>query len=801
MFKLLFHYLPLGDMAFLQSLKDYDKDDINPDIIKKIRKDFIPHKEFQPHVVAKASSAAEGLCKWVKAIENFESVNTVVRPKKMKLLKAKGLLKETRKFLAEKRALAAELEAKVIGLYEELEKANEEKLRTEREVELCERKLKRAEALISGLESEKRRWTEDAARLQNLYDHLIGDILISCGMIAYLGPFTKSIRDICLANWHEHCLRLKIPCSNSFNLIRILGSETDIRSWNIDGLSTDRFSIENVIMMYNSCRPCLFVDPQRQANKWIRSVESVNRLHIVKFSQFDYFDTLKKCIQFGHPILIEDIHEKLEIVLEPILRYNVFFDDEELGTLNLNEDEATAVTVSENFRLYLTCNLQYPHFLPDVSNKVNIINFFMDQPGLEEKLLNVVVAKERPDLREERDKLLVEKVKDKELLNKYENDILIAIAECEGDILENESAIKKLDDSKQFCAEIFAKQKIYAETEKEIDNFRDNYESVARHAAIIYSCLIELLNVNTMYQFSLDWFINLYIFSIENANRSKDITRRINFLISTVTKMFYNSVCRSIFEKDKFLFSWILTTKILLAEKRITVEQLRFFVSSKTQNESNAKWKRPHNSDWISESLWIDLLRLSNLSNFEYLIESIATNLADWESFSKLQSDENLFAKLPSSWKCNLSNFEKLILIKIIHSETVITPIREFISMEMGSNFVNPPHFDIGQSFEQSNILTPLIFLLSPGVDPIETLLLFARRLGMIESFQMVSLGQDQEISAEKFVKEAQAQGSWICLQNCHLSTFWLFTLETICSTMNIYNTTCKKANYFLNLI
>lgn len=43
----------LGDMAFLQSLKEYDKDDISPEIMAKIRKDFIPNKDFTPSVVAK----------------------------------------------------------------------------------------------------------------------------------------------------------------------------------------------------------------------------------------------------------------------------------------------------------------------------------------------------------------------------------------------------------------------------------------------------------------------------------------------------------------------------------------------------------------------------------------------------------------------------------------------------------------------------------------------------------------------------------------------------------------------------
>lgn len=777
----------LGDMAFLQSLKDYDKDDINPDIIRKIRKDYIPHKDFQPHIVAKASSAAEGLCKWVKAIENFESVNTIVRPKKMKLLKAKELLKETRKFLAEKRALAAELEAKVIGLYKELEKANEEKQRTEKEVEICEKKLKQAEALIGSLESEKIRWTEDASRLQKLYDNLLGDILICSGTIAYLGPFTKSIRDARIKHWHKACVQANIPCSDAFDLVGILGSETDIRNWNIDGLSTDRFSIQNAIIMFNSCRQCLFIDPQRQANKWMRTMESVNQLHVIKFTQSSYFDTLKKCMEFGHPVLIEDIHEKLDILMDPVLRYNVF-TNKELKVLYLNEEEM--VTISENFRLYLTCNLQNPHFLPDVCSKVNIINFFMDQPGLEEKLLNVVVAKERPDIREQRDKLIVEKAKDEELLNKCENDILTAIAESKGDILENQTAIKKMDDSKRVCMVILQKQPKYAETERGIESFRNEYKTVAQYAAIIYGCLIDLVNVNTMYQFSLEWFINLYNYSIENSNRSQIHSRRIHFLTKTITKHFYNSVCRSIFEKDKFLFSWILTTKILLAENRMNVDQLKFFISGKIHCEEPIEPMESACPDWVQESVWRQLIRLKHVTGFENFQASFMNNINEWKKF--YGSDMDLLRKVPIYWRSDINNLEKLILIKIFHSESIIVAIKEFVSEEMDATFINPPQFDIGQSFEESTILTPLIFLLSPGVDPIESLILFAKRLGMVESLQIVSLGNDQHELAEKMVKEAQMQGSWICLQNCHLSTLWLLRLETIWSTMNIYNTTCK---------
>ena len=52
----------------------------------------------------------------------------------------------------------------------------------------------RAEKLIGGLGGEKARWTEAAARLQGIYDNLSGDVLISSGVMAYLGPFTMAFR-------------------------------------------------------------------------------------------------------------------------------------------------------------------------------------------------------------------------------------------------------------------------------------------------------------------------------------------------------------------------------------------------------------------------------------------------------------------------------------------------------------------------------------------------------------------------------------------------------------------------------
>lgn len=163
----------------------------------------------------------------------------------------------------------------------------------------CRNKLIRAEKLINGLGGEKDRWLTVAANLQDSYNTLPGDILISCGMIAYLGPFTTSYRLESLDKWKVYVRNLKIPCSDSYDFVAVLGTEIKINSWNIFGLPRDAFSTENAIIMDNSKRWSLFTDPQSQANKWIRNMEKQNELEIVKLTDATYMKIVEHALEYG----------------------------------------------------------------------------------------------------------------------------------------------------------------------------------------------------------------------------------------------------------------------------------------------------------------------------------------------------------------------------------------------------------------------------------------------------------------------------------------------------------------------
>lgn len=171
--------------------------------------------------------------------------------------------------------------------------------------------------IVSG--GEKVRWSETVKRLDSEFIRLPGDCIMAQACICYLGPFISSYREELIKIWLKDIAARQIPLNEDFRLHEFMVEATEIREWNIQGLPSDDFSTENGIIITKAGRWPLIIDPQGQAQKWIKCMEQKNNLEVIDLDQVDYLNVLEKALQNGLPVLLQNVLETLDNTLTPIL--------------------------------------------------------------------------------------------------------------------------------------------------------------------------------------------------------------------------------------------------------------------------------------------------------------------------------------------------------------------------------------------------------------------------------------------------------------------------------------------------
>ncbi|XP_069560973.1 dynein axonemal heavy chain 6 [Brachyistius frenatus] len=787
----------LGDANFLRRLTDYDKDNIKPQILLKLQK-YVNNPDFIPEKVEKVSRACRSMCMWVRAMDLYSKVLKEVGPKREKLAKAQEELDMTMATLKDKQQKLQDVEDQIKVLQEQFDSSVNEKEELVNTMALTQTRLTRAGKLTSALGDEQVRWQESVALFEQEIINVVGNVFIAAACVAYYGAFTSHYRQLLIEEWIRQCQVLSIPISSSFSLINILGDPYVIRQWNTEGLPRDTVSTENGILVAGGRRWPLMIDPQDQANRWIRSKEAKNGLKVIKLTDPNFLRTLENAIRMGMPVLLEELKENLDPALEPVLLKQTFV----AGGRTLIRLGDSDIDYDKNFKFYMTTKMANPHYLPEVCIKVTIINFTVTKSGLEDQLLSDVVRLESPHLEQQRNELIVRINADRNQLKDIEDRILKLLFASEGNILDNEELVQTLQESKVTSETIKHRLEEAEATELMIDSARERYRPVATRGSVLYFVIASLSEIDPMYQFSLKYFKQLFNSTIETSEQSSVLEVRLQILLNQILLTSYTNVSRGLFEQHKLIYSFMLCVEIMRQRGEISDGEWQQFLRGASSLEKGLV-ERP-DVPWLSEFYWQTCCDLEDtLPCFKDIAKEITrthidVKLGRFEASINPGIWDGYVSELPPLGKANeekqdikgfwnerLGTFQKLVLIKSFMEEKVVFAATEFVIVNLGKQFVENPPIDLTNLYNDMSPSTPLVFILSTGSDPMGAFQRFANERGCLDRVESISLGQGQGPIAEKMIHAALKTGKWVFLQNCHLAVSWMLAMEELIKSFN----------------
>ena len=803
-------------MKYLKEIKVHvDDNTINHNNFKEVRQ-YIETDYFNVETMKTKNQAAAGLCSFVLNIVTYYDIVTTVEPKRKALAEANVQLLEANEKLDKVMKHVSALEEKLSKLSKEFDEANASKKEAMDAVEKGETKLNLAQRLTTALSSENERWADNVQILRDDAKLLIGDVLVASAFISYVGPFTKHFRSHLMKNVFCPFLIKEfniacgegnpIPMSANANPLKILTTDAEVAQWNADSLPADIVSTENGSIVTNTSRWPLLIDPQLQGIQWLKSKESApeRNLQIVRLGQKDLIRKLESALENGHTLIIENIGESIEAVLNPVIqratikrgsRYFIKVGDKECD-------------FHPDFRLYLHTKLSNPHYPPEIQAETTLINFTVTISGLEDQLLNLVVQRERPDLATLSEELIKKQNGFTIHMKELEDNILYKLATAQGDITEDVALIEGLEETKNISDDIEQQSKIAKKTQADIFVTSEKYRPVANRSSLLFFLMNDLSKIHTYYIYSLEAFQQVFSRGIDTISSTassiieaeilptdddadtydddesgeelgnEELAERCQKLMDSITLTVFNYIRRGLFEKDKLTVATLLTFKILVNDGKMDPLEVSFLLQSKTSADPGNMGPL---QEWLSENIWQRVKALEGIQNFRGLGDNMQSESEEWNAWFDIEKPED--AELPGDYEQSLTPLYKMILLRAMRPDRLLNCLSSFISETMGKDYISQKPFNMRTTFDETNNHTPVFFVLFAGVDPTP----WVERLGKdmnisLENkrFVNISMGQGQEAPAEAIVKKFAKQGGWVMLQNCHLMSSWVPTLERL---------------------
>lgn len=602
---------------FISSIQNFDTTKMSKGVRDKMMRDYIAKPAFNYESVNRASRACGPLVQWVIAQVRFSEILDKVEPLRAEVSSLEKQAQTTKQQATVVMDTVAGLEASIAQYKEEYALLISETQAIKTEMEKVQNKVDRSMTLLASLSSEQERWDKGSKTFEGEMGTIVGDVLISAAFLAYGGFFDQHYRESMRQEWVDHLSAAGISFKADLALSEFLSTADERLEWQANALPVDNLCIENAIMLKRYNRYPLIVDPTGQATVFLQNVYRDRKITVTSFLDESFLKNLESSIRFGNPLLIQDA-ENLDPILNPVLNRELRRTGGRVLIRIGNQD----IDFSPSFSIFLSTRDPSVEFSPDICSRVTFINFTMTRSSLQTQALDKVLKVERPEVDRKRTDLMKLQGEFRLRLRHLEKSLLQALNESSGSILDDDKVIATLEVLKKEAAEVTRKVEDTEVVMKEVATVTNEYLPLAQACSGIYFILEQLSDINHFYQFSLDYFLEIFdyvLLSNPNLNGVTNPAERKAILLRDLFLQAYRRVSRALLHKDHLVLAMSLA-KLRLPDA----------ISEAISDELDAVMEVPSGGLELSEQQRRVLAGLGPMM-LKSLTQNIAGNAEHWK--------------------------------------------------------------------------------------------------------------------------------------------------------------------------
>ena len=782
---------------FMDHLENFDKENISEAALNFVHP--LLHQPFFNGVsIVMKSYAAAGLCEWVRNIIEYHRVFWIVKPKRDLVATTESQLEIANQSVARSNQIVAKLKDRLAQVQAQYESAEAEKQSTLKEMQSCESRLALAQRLLSALDNENERWSEEVSKLGGQITYVLGDSLMGTALRVYGGVFQQVEREALfqsLIAFFEGC---SISLSPDHDPTLGLATEVDKATWANEGLHSDASSKQNaaIVLSVSPSTVCFLVDPQSQCMEWLRGhFKAVGQTVVVAACYTDELRTvIKKAVTRGDVVVAEtaDDERPLDPFLSPLIFQRISRTGSQLSVV-LDDQE---YEYSPNFRLFLRSRDPRHPLSPEEQSAMTVVNFTVSRESLEELLLYVVLHQEKSELEEEY-RTAVRAINDLSIrLHELEDSLIKKLSQCSETMLDPE-VVASMESLKVGAKDVQAKMQTRLRTRAELTAAMHAYKALAARGSVFFFVVQELRNVDNLYQYSLAWYVSIFEQAISSEAllegeelqlttgtvRKRDVELddeavQSERLLNALTYQLFATVRKGLFPHHQLLLGMMLSLNI--TQHRVSPSQLRFLLVGET--DARRVHQQQHRDSpvaappWLKPAAWTSILAMSEaVEGLERLSADVEAGGKRWKDWYECEHPES--ERMPGEWRGG--ELAKLLVVRVMRPDRFLAACRLFVSRTLGAPFVSQSAITMADLLSDCSASLPMLYILYPGGDPAKELEALSKRMSK-GGFFNIAMGEGQEEAAIAAIRRCSARGGWVLLQNVHLMRKWLGSLQRL---------------------